>query len=151
MPNFIQKIFQTNLKRMGTLKEINKSISDWFQQWARANLPSEYVRTNIDGLIISDKGNPKILLETKRSSYALERWLPFDADSRNYYLQHIFTKDTDLQFWTVYHIKGAKISDEEKIALFTISNVDLKVASWIDYEKTILEARNVLLKVDLID
>lgn len=66
MPRQIESFFKTSLGNKGTAKAVNKSTADWFHDWARANLPKEYVRANIDGLMMSEKQKPSILLETKK-------------------------------------------------------------------------------------
>ena len=87
MANVIQSFFNTNLSSRGTGKAVNRATSDFFHEWARENVPYEYVRVNLDGLILDKNYKPTILLETKRSFYQLNRWRPFRADARNYYLQ----------------------------------------------------------------
>jgi hypothetical protein len=136
MPHLIEGSFKTSLGDRGTAKAVNKSTSDWFHDWARANLPREYVRTNIDGLLLDKRQTPIILLETKRSFYEPYSWNPWQADSRNYYLQHLLATKSDLSFWTVYHRKGEKIGDTSQVALLMISKVSLKMENnWITFHR----------------
>lgn len=145
MPERIESFFKTKLGTMGTAKAVNRSTSDWFHVWARANLPREYVRANIDGLILDKKQEPSILLETKRSFYEVDSWEPWQADSRNYYLQHLLATKADLRFWTVYHKKGRTVDDETKIALFLISGISLDAErEWITYRRFNTRACEVL-------
>jgi len=102
MPKLIQQFFNTDLCTVGTTKPVNRSTSDWFHVWARVNLPREYIRTNIDGLLLDNKGRPRILLETKRSFSTLDSWQPYKEDARNYYLQHLLATKVGLKLWTLY-------------------------------------------------
>lgn len=148
MSAFIQKFFKTTLESKGTSKPVNRTTSDWFHDWARENLPEEYVRTNIDGLILDKKKNPSILLETKRSFQDPYSWKPYKEDSRNYYLQYLLATKSDLSFWAVYHKKGEPVDDETKIALFLISGVSLNVKNnWITYNRSNTDASEVTEKV----
>ncbi len=148
MPSLIQDFFKTDLGTAGTAKAVNKATSDWFHVWARANLPLEYVRVNLDGLILKEDQRPNILLETKRSFYSVDSWLPWEADSRNYYLQNLLATNSDLRFWTVYHKKGMIVNDETRITIFMISAVNLDADNWIAYHRVITEASKVLKLVD---
>lgn len=148
MPSLIQNFFKTKLGTVGTTKAVNKATSDWFHVWARANLPLEYVRVNLDGLILNKDQRPKILLETKRSFYSVDSWLPWEADSRNYYLQNLFATNSGLGFWTVYHKKGMEVNDETRITLFMISAVSLDADRWITYHRVVTEACKVLKLAD---
>lgn len=135
MPKLIQRFFKTNLQTRGTLKPVNRATSDWFHDWARGNLPREYVRINIDGLILDKSEKPNILLETKRSIYYdVDSWQPWRDDARNYYLQHLLATKADLRFWTVYHEKGEVVTDRTRVAVFIISKVSLdKEDKWIAF------------------
>jgi hypothetical protein len=148
MPKIIERFFNTNLGTAGTAKSVNKSTSDWFHVWTRSNLPTAYVKANIDGLILTEQGTPSILLETKRSFYETRRWQPFQTDGRNYLLQYLLAKKTDLDFWTVYHKKGLQVSDASDISLFLISGVNLEKADWLTYERLEIKAAKF---VELID
>jgi len=145
MPHLVEDFFKTSLGNKGTAKPVNRATSDWFHDWARANLPKEYVRANIDGLIVSKRQKPSILLETKRSFYLPYSWNPWQADSRNYYLQNLLARMTDLNFWTVYHKKGVTIHDDTAVALFQISEVSLEAEhKWINYNRLNTTAFEVL-------
>jgi len=145
MPKLIQQFFNTDLHIAGTAKPVNKGTSDWFHQWARANLPREYVRTNIDGLLLDDKGMPHILLETKRSSFSLDSWQPWQNDARNYYLQQLLATKVGLKFWTVYHIKGEEVIDQTEVTLFEISDVFLDGRSnWVIFRRTKTKVSDLL-------
>ena len=135
MPSLVEGFFNTKLRSSGTAKQVNKSTSDWFHDWTRANLPTEYVKANIDGLVLNDEGKPTILLETKRSFFKPSVWEPYQADSRNYYLQGLLAKSTNLSFWTVYHEKGVSVKDVSDIALFIILDVALDKKDWINYRR----------------
>lgn len=148
MPAHIQTFFRTKLKTKGTAKAVNKATSDWFHAWARANLPLEYVRVNIDGLILDKGQRPSILLETKRSFYNVDSWQPWQADARNYYLQSLLAKKSGLRFWTVYHKKGITVNDKTRIALFIISKVSLDAIKWITYRRIDTNACKVLNWID---
>ena len=148
MPSLIQNFFKTKLGTVGTAKAVNKATSDWFHVWARANLPLEYVRVNLDGLILNKDQRPNILLETKRSFYSVDSWFPWEADSRNYYLQNLLAANSGLGFWTVYHKKGVKVNDETRITLFIISAVALDADRWITYHRIVTEACKVLKLAD---
>lgn len=150
MPNLIQKFFGTNLNTAGTVKPVNKATSDWFHVWARINLPREYVRTNIDGLWLDNKRRPRILLETKRSSYTLDSWDPrmWQQDSRNYCLQHHLANRAGLKFWTVYHIKGEDVREQTHVTLFEVFDVFLDGRSdWICFRRTKTTAEDLLRKM----
>jgi len=148
MPKLIQQFFTTDLHVAGTAKPVNKGISDWFHKWARANLPREYVRTNIDGLLLDNKGKPKILLETKRSSIALDSWQPWQDDARNYYLQHLLATKVGLNFWTLYHIKGEEVRDQTEVVLFEISDVFLDGRrNWIILRRTKTKVIDLIRKI----
>jgi hypothetical protein len=145
MPQLVESSFKTNLGNKGTAKAVNKTTSDWFHDWARANLPKEYVRANVDGLITNKTQEPRILLETKRSFYLPFSWSPWQADSRNYYLQHILATVSGLSFWTIYHRKGVTVDDDTKVALFEISEVSLKTEhNWITYDRLNTSACEIL-------
>ena len=148
MPLLIQNFFKTNFGTVGTAKAVNKSTSDWFHVWARENLPREYVRVNLDGLILTKDQRPKILLETKRSFIGVDSWNPWEADSRNYYLQNLFAANSGLRFWTVYHKKSTKVNDETRITLFMISAVALDADRWITFHRVSTEAYKILKLVD---
>lgn len=144
MPKAIEDLFSTNLRDTGTAKPVNKSTSDWFHVWTRANLPRDYVKANIDGLIQNEKSKPVIFLETKRSYMKSSSWTPYQADSRNYYLQHLLAKRAGLNFWTIYHQKGISINDSSDVSLFIISKVSLSDTKWISYERFNIKAIEVL-------
>lgn len=147
----IQTFFKTKLGDIGTAKAVNKATSDWFHAWARANLPREYVRVNIDGLILDKSQRPNILLETKRSFYRSDSWKPWQEDSRNYYLQHLLATKANLSFWTVYHKKGSAVTDETDVALFMISEVSLDTQDkWITYRRLNVNAYEVLNRANEI-
>lgn len=152
MPELIQTFFKTKLGIRGTAKAVNKETSDWFHDWARANLPRDYVRTNIDGLVLDKKQRPNLLLETKRSFYEADSWKPWKADARNYYLQHLLATKANLEFWTVYHKKGRIVTDRTEVALFVISDVSLDTENrWIIYHRLNTNASNVLNKINEIE
>jgi hypothetical protein len=144
MPNLFAGFFKTKLRSSGTAKRVNKSTSDWFHDWTRANLPTEYVKANIDGLVLNEKGKPTILLETKRSFFKPSLWEPYQADSRNYYLQGLLARITNLSFWTVYHEKGVSVKDDSDIALFIILAVAPDKKDWINYRRFDISATEVL-------
>jgi hypothetical protein len=149
MPQLVEEFYGTSLGNRGTAKAVNKSTADWFHDWARANLPREYVRTNIDGLLLGKSQKPKILLETKRSFYEPYSWSPFHEDSRNYYLQHLLATKSDLHFWTVYHKKGERIDNASQVALFVIEGVSLKTErDWISLHRFNTNAGEVLNMID---
>ena len=143
MPELIQRFLKTGFPSRGTAKPVNRQTSDWFHVWARANLPREYVRVNIDGLVLDRKGNPRILLETKRSFYDVDSWEPWRNDARNYYLQHLLATKAGLEFWTVYHVKGKAVNNKTKVAVFTISNVSLDGGKWITFRRVTAAASDV--------
>jgi hypothetical protein len=131
MPATIEGFFNTNLVSTGTAKPVNKSTSDWFHDWTRVNLPTEYVKANIDGLVLTQEGKPAILMETKRSFAKPTNWQPYQADSRNYYLQDQLAKKTGLRFWTIYHEKGIPVKDNSDVVLFIVIDVALGKENWI--------------------
>ena len=145
MPELVESFFKTSFGNRGTAKPVNKSTSDWFHVWTRANLPKEYVKANVDGLIKDKEGMPRILLETKRSSASAYSWSPYKDDSRNYYLQQLLAKLSDLSFWTVYHVKGVTVDDNTAVALFQVSDVSLKTGdTWITYDRLNTKASEVI-------
>lgn len=145
MSQLVEDFFKTHLGNRGTTKPVNKDTSDWFHVWSRENLPKEYVKANIDGLIMNKERNPEILLETNRSSAVPHSWSPYKDDCRNYYLQHLLAKLSDLSFWTVYHVKGTTVEDNTAVALFQVSDVSLKPADkWITYDRLNIDASEVI-------
>jgi hypothetical protein len=145
MPQLVEGFFKTHLGDRGTTKPVNKNTSDWFHVWSKKNLPKEYVKANIDGLIMDKERNPKILLETKRSSAIPRSWNPYQDDSRNYYLQELLAKLSDLSFWTVYHVKGITVEDNTAVALFQVFDVSLKPADrWITYDRLNTNASEII-------
>jgi hypothetical protein len=148
MPKLIQQSFHTDFRAVGTAKPVNKTTSDWFHDWARVNLPLEYIRTNIDGLLSSDNGRLSIILETKRSFFAVDSWRPYKNDARNYFLQRLLATDAGLKFWTVYHVKG-QVEDRTGISLFEIFDVFLDGRTdWIGYKRTEMKASDFLGKIN---
>lgn len=148
MPMIIESFFGTALGSPGTKKPVNKSTSDWFHVWTRENLPTIYVKANIDGLILTKEGKPAILLETKRSFYETSNWEPYKDDSRNYYLQSSIAKKAGLNFWTIYHKKGIQVTDSSEVALFIISEIQLDKPNWISHERFNIAAVEVVKKLD---
>jgi hypothetical protein len=148
MPMTIEGFFGTSLGSPGTAKPVNKSTSDWFHVWTRANLPTIYVKANIDGLILTEESKPVILLETKRSFYETSNWQPYKDDSRNYYLQSLIAKKAGLNFWTVYHKKGIQVTDSSEVALFIIYEIQLDKPDWISHERLNITAAEVVKKID---
>jgi hypothetical protein len=144
MPETIEGFFDTNLGSIGTAKPVNKSTSDWFHVWTRANLPTDYVKANIDGLVLTEEGKPAILLETKRSFVESSIWRPYQADSRNYYLQDLLAKKTGLNFWTIYHRKGIPVSDASDVALFIVFDIALNKREWISCRQFNIKAAEVV-------
>jgi hypothetical protein len=144
MPMTIEGFFGTNLGSFGTAKPVNKSTSDWFHVWTRANLPTIYVKANIDGLVLTKGGKPTILLETKRSFAETSNWQPYQADSRNYFLQDLFAKKAGLNFWTVYHKKGFQVTDSSETALFIISEICLDTPKWMSCSRFDITAAEVV-------
>lgn len=144
MPSVIQSYFGTNAGSSGTAKPVNKSTSDWFHIWTRANLPTEYVKANIDGLLLTADEDPTILLETKRSFTKPRVWKPYSEDGRNYYLQNVLAKRAGIRFWTIYHEKGVTVKDDSEISLFVITDVALESESWITYQRSDTKASEVL-------
>jgi len=143
-PAMIERLFMTNFGSTGTEKPVNKSTSDWFHRWTRANLPTQYVKANIDGLVLDQEAKPVILLETKRSFESSNTWRPYQADSRNYYLQNMISKKAALDFWAVYHVKGLPVDDSSDIALFIVTDVSLINQEWISYARSNVKARKVI-------
>lgn len=149
MPQLVEDFFKTSLGNRGTAKPVNKETSDWFHDWTRANLPKEYVKANMDGLIMDKERTPRILLETKRSFATAYSWNPYQTDSRNYYLQQLLAKLSDLSFWTVYHVKGITVDDNTEVALFQVSDVSLKAGDkWITYDRLNTKASEVIKLVN---
>jgi len=144
MPSVIQHLFNTEFGSHGTGKQVNKTTSDWFHEWSRANLPTEYVKANIDGLLLNEKDEPEIVLETKRSFSDASGWSPYYADARNYHFEGLLAKIAEIEFWTVYHKKGELINDSSNVALFAITDTALTGADWLKYERFNIKAKEVL-------
>ncbi len=143
--NLIQMYFNTNFRTRGTGKPVNRATSDFFHDWARENIPFEYVRVNLDGLILDNDFLPTIILETKRSFYDLDAWKPYRNDARNYYLEYILAREAGLDFWTIYHIKNKPIYDDSDVARFRIHRVWLnRWEKWINYSLLITSAEKVV-------
>ena len=49
----IQTALGTRQTILGTTKDVNRRTNDVFQDWARENLPRDYVRNDIDALLLS--------------------------------------------------------------------------------------------------
>ena len=126
--NFIQSILGTNEIEIGTSKAINKSISDPFHNWARINLPKNYVRLDIDALYLdSSLEIPLVCIEVKRSAAKkISEWKPYTNDIANYYLELLLCDLAIIEFITVHHANiTTKVTSNTSIGFHRILKVDL--------------------------
>jgi hypothetical protein len=141
---FIQESFHTELVSVGTKKAVNRRTSDLFREWARTNVPTEYVRIDIDGMLLAPSRELVAIIEVKRTNISLETWEPCAQDSRDYFIKHQLAKRAGLRFWTLHHLGATAIQDETKVAAFHVTRVDLGASKWIYYGKKTMTARQLL-------
>ena len=147
----LQNVWGTSQQQIGTQKEVNKHTADAFHAWARVNLPTSYVRMDIDAIITetSDASELVSLIEIKRSTaISVANWSPYTADIRNYFLEYRLADLADLSFYTLNHgCKDAPVKEDTLIGLHKISDVDLRNNRIIS-EKNIMNANQLANMLD---
>lgn len=140
---YLYKIMDMKYYDAGTHKPKNKSLADVFHLWSRAKLSSHVIKQDLDA--IYHNNNEYSMIEIKRSpTRTLDQWAPYKEDSSNYDIQNQFAKATNASFFTFHH-NGGECTDETKVGCYKILNVNLSnSANWIDYEKAIIKAKEIL-------
>lgn len=144
--NEIQKMWGSAYKKYGTKKDVNKQIADSFHLWARINLPTSYVRIDIDAILSSENDGSNIisLFEIKRSTAVkVEKWKPYKQDIRNYYLENKLSKLANLKFYTINHsCKFIRVENDTLIGLYNILNIDIQ-RNDIEYKRELMTAKEL--------
>ena len=141
----IQKLFGTRQTILAPAKDVNKRTNDAVQDWARENLPRDYVRNDIDALFLSSAHEPLELIEVKRSTQIPPtRWTPFTNDARNYYIGDLLAKRAGLKFITLNHAnKDIPVDDKTIVGVHTIQRVSLS-PDRIMSQKVLVDARELI-------
>jgi hypothetical protein len=141
----IQALFGTRQTILGTAKDVNKRTNDVFQDWARDNLPRDYVRNDIDAILLTQAYEPSKLIEVKRSTQVPPtRWTPFTNDARNYYMGNLLAQRAGLDFITLNHAnKDIPVDDETTVGIHFIDGVSLN-PDRIRSRKTLVNARELV-------
>lgn len=123
----IQYILGTKFQSFGTAKYVNKSTNDPFHEWARINLPSDYIRVDLDAIICSSSGIPKILLEIKRSTkIPVKVWKPYKEDARNYLIHMRLCEKCSMRYYTLNHNNlNVMVTNDTEIGIYKIDNVSI--------------------------
>ena len=142
---YIQKFLGTDGKIKGTNKEVNKSTNDAFHKWARSNLPQNYIRVDIDALLISSENMPKAILEIKRSTQVNPaNWKPYVQDARNYMIQKKLAYRLKIPYVTLNHnCLFTAVEDKTLIGRHEINAVSLDPLR-ITSNKQLIQATNVV-------
>lgn len=145
----IQALLGTRYTVAGTNKAVNRSTNDPFHIWARETLPQNYVRTDVDAILHSQKLTPALLIEVKRSpSKTVREWEPYTEDARNYYISDLLAKRAQLKFVTLNHpYTNVPVSDEKIVGLYDIQKVTLSPAN-IQFTKELATAINLVTILD---
>lgn len=144
--SFIQSILNTDFKKQGTSKKINSKASDVFHAWARRNMPTQYIRVDIDALIQNQKDhNPKAIIEIKRSTRIEPKdWTPFTDDASNYLIQLILADKLNIPFITLQHSNLTEdVLNETQIGIHLIKQVTMDPVS-IMSTKRLLSANEIV-------
>jgi len=141
----IQTKFGTQYRLFGTQKAVNRATNDVFQDWARDNLPRDYVRIDLDAILNTQNHIPAVLIEVKRSTQdPPERWQPYVKDIRNYYIVDLLAKTAHLKFITLNHAhKNVILSDNSTIGIHDIQKVSLAPQE-IQSSKELAKAKDVV-------
>ncbi len=141
----IQALLGTNRTVLGTTKEVNRRTNDAFQDWARESLPREYVRNDIDAMLLTPEHTPSVLIEVKRSTQIPPaRWSPFTNDARNYYMGVLLAKEAALRFITLNHAnRDFLVNDETSVGIHFIQGVSLN-PDRIRSEKILAQAKETI-------
>ncbi len=141
----IQVLLGTNQTILGTAKDVNKRTNDAFQDWARDNLPRNYVRNDIDAVLLTQAYRPWKIIEVKRSTQIPPtRWTPFTNDARNYYIGNLLAQRAELNFITLNHAnKDVPVDDETTVGVHLIDGVSLN-PDQIRSRKTLVSARELV-------
>ncbi len=125
--SIIQALLDTRQTILGTAKDVNKRTNDAFQDWARENLPRDYVRNDIDAILLTQAHEPLELIEVKRSTQVPPtRWAPYAADARNYYMGDLLARRAGLKFITLNHAnKDVSVDDGTTVGVHFIQGVSL--------------------------
>ncbi|EJL6506151.1 hypothetical protein NMR59_002604 [Vibrio cholerae] len=116
--NYFKNIENSIVENIGSVKKMNRSFNDYFQEWTSNNLSKFFTFNDIDALCYSDSSI--FLLELKRpSTESHSTWLPYLDDSGNYkagiWFERVYSK---CKFTTI-----AYNSDDQNIC--TIFHIDL--------------------------
>ncbi|MEO8891651.1 MAG: hypothetical protein ABI417_08975 [Coleofasciculaceae cyanobacterium] len=141
----IQHKFGTQYKLFGTTKLVNRSTNDAFQDWARVNLPQNYIRIDLDAILHVEDQKPALIIEVKRSTQvSVQRWEPYIADIRNYYIVDLLAKKAGLKFITLNHAyRDSLVSDESIIGIHNIQKISLE-PQVIKSTKLLIKAKGVV-------
>lgn len=147
--NKIQAKFGTHYKLFGTNKAVNRATNDAFQDWARDNLPRNYVRIDIDAILDTQEQVPVVLIEVKRSpKVPTQSWKPYIDDIRNYYISDLLAKQTHLNFVTLNHaFVTSQVLDTSMVGIHDIQKVSLTTQE-IQSTKVITNAKSVIARLD---
>jgi len=145
----IQALLGTRYTVAGTSKAVNRSTNDPFHVWARDTLPLNYVRTDVDAILLTNDLKPALLIEVKRSPRVpVRNWEPFLQDIRNYYISDVLAKQTQLQFITLNHpYTNVSVTDEKIVGVFDIQRVTLN-PDRIQFTKQLTTAINLVTMLD---
>jgi hypothetical protein len=139
----IQSSFGTQFQTHGTRKAVNIRTADAFHRLARESLPEEYVRIDIDGLVVDEKNIPKRMIEVKRSFIEVHKWKPWKDDLRNYQLELSLARQANIDFWTLYHKKNIHVDDNTLVGVFKIKRISPEKLEWILYDFNIYKAYKI--------
>jgi len=148
-PAIIQGLLGTRYNVFGTSKDVNKQINDVFHEWARAQLPKDYVRNDIDAILLTPEYELRDILEIKRSpSRKPDKWTPYVEDIRNYYMGDLLAKRAGMRFITLNHPnKFVPVNDDTTVGIHFIQRVILNPEN-IQSTRTLVQAREV---IDFLD
>lgn len=129
-------------REIGTTKEVNRSIADFFHAWSRDYLSPKLIKLDIDGMFLfpSDKKNAgKLLLEIKRSNIPpIPKWRPYSNDLPDYQLLLAFASKIGAELWILHHDGMADCNENTIISLFIVDKVH---GGNMTYRKEILSLR----------
>lgn len=126
----IHHLLSISNQRIGTNKEENRQIADYFHYWSRNYLSPEIVKNDVDGGFFDSQTSESVLIEIKRSNKPqLEKWWPYKEDRANYYMEFQFCSKNNLHYWILHHTGKNKIDSNSRISFFDVNNVDPQCAT----------------------